>query len=175
MGGFAGADMGEIPDDLLQQRLSTQMMQPEVDPIQAYKQSQEQFGVAQQMAQARQQDLDLSGRMIKLLDPQVPKPAREFLYKELSRSMGADPKGQTSAEIGKMLLSMDPGSLDNLRRNFAEQLPNAKPGEINAKIQAILQGKVSGMQLMDLAAAKGPAQPPAEGGAPAGAVAGSGV
>lgn len=157
------------PDDILQGPEAQVPQMPQVqgaqDPQRFFQEQQAKAAELQQKAadnKAQQEDLMLGQRLVKLFDPNVPKPARDFLYKEMSRQMGVDPKGGHSQELGKMLLGLDPESMDSLRRNFAEKIPNAKPGEITGLIKGIMTGKVDGMALVQLASSPGGGQ--AEGG-----------
>ena len=138
---------------------------PQADEVaRIWKQNQEELAQKQAQLQTRQEDHTLAERMAKLMDPNVPKPARKFLYEELSRASGVDPKGETSRSVGAMLLALDPEALEGLNRNFAGKLADAKPGEIKQLIQSVLTGKMSGMELLKVAGP--PATAPA---APAGA------
>jgi len=145
------------PEDLPLQQQGAQLPGA-VDPQQFYQQHQERTAQLQQQAQqnqVQQQDMALGQRMVKLFDPNVPKPAKEFLYREMSRQMGVDPKGQTSSELGKMLLSLDPQSQDSLRRNLVTKISAAKPGEVQGLIKGIMTGQVDGMSLIQLASDTG--------------------
>lgn len=148
------------PDDILQgpETPGQPQVQGAQDPQQFFQEQQAKAAELQQKAadnKTQQEDLMLGQRLVKLFDPNVPKPAREFLYKEMSRQMGVDPKGGHSTELGKMLLGLDPESMDVLRRNFAEKLPRSKPGEITQLIKGIMTGKVDGMALVQLASSGG--------------------
>lgn len=118
---------------------------------QIWQQNQEELKRRQAEAETRKQDLMLAERMATLMNPNVPKPARKFIYDELSKSSGVDPKGDTSKSVGTMLLALDPEALEGLNRNFAAKLKDAKPGEIKQLIQSVLTGKMSGMELLKVA------------------------
>ena len=147
---------GPLPQPPQQVPLSPQA----ADVAKQYQQNQEEFKSRQAEIEVRKQDMVLAERMTKLMDPRVPKPARQFLYDELSRASGVDPKGETSRSVGKMLLGLDPEALEGLNRNFAAKLKDAKPGEIKQLIQSVLTGQMSGMELLKVAQA-GPAAQPA--------------
>lgn len=112
-------------------------------------------GLKEQQAEVelRKGDLMLGERMLTMFDPAVPKSARQFLYKELSGAVGVDPKGETSKNVGTMIMGLDPETMENLRRNFAAKLPNAKPGEITQLIKSALTGQADGISLLKLASA----------------------
>jgi len=117
----------------------------------AYQQSQQEIQQAQSVAATREEDLNVAQYMTKMLDPTVPKAARQFLFRELSTRMGVDPKGETSQNFGKMLLGLEPEALERLNRGYADRIKNATPGQIKQMTQAVLQGDVSGIELMKMA------------------------
>jgi len=158
-GGFSGGYQPQEPQARLPQPPEQVPLSPQAaDVAQQYQQNQEEFKRRQAEIESRKQDLVLAERMSKLMDPRVPKPARQFLYDELSRTSGVDPKGETSRSVGKMLMGLDPEALEGLGRNFAAKLKDAKPGEIKQLIQSVLTGQMSGMELLKVAQA-GPAAP----------------
>lgn len=156
MGGYAFDPEGFASQQEPQARLPQPPEQVPQSPqaaevAQIWQQNQAELKQRQAEAETRKQDLMLAERMAKLMDPNVPKPARKFLYEELSKSSGVDPKGDTSKSVGTMLLALDPEALEGLNRNFAAKLKDAKPGEIKQLIQSVLTGKMSGMELLKVA------------------------
>jgi hypothetical protein len=91
----------------------------------------------------RKGDLDIAGRMMKILDSRVPKPARQFLATELAKHVGVDPKSDQVKNVNQMLTSLDPDSLAGLRSTFAGQLQSSSPGQITDTVSGVLSGKVS--------------------------------
>jgi len=165
MGGFQfdpeGFAASQEPQARLPQPPEQVPLSPQAaDVAQQYQANQEDFKRRQADIESRKQDLKLAERMSYMMDPNVPKPARKFLYEELSRTSGVDPKGETSKSVGTMLLGLDPEALEGLNRNFAAKLKDAKPGEIKQLIQSVLTGQMSGMELLKVAQA-GPAAPSA--------------
>ena len=165
MGGFQFDPEGYASQQEPQARLPQPPEQvpqsPQVAEVaQIWKQNQAELKRQQAEADSRKQDLVLAERMAKLMDPNVPKPARKFLYDEMSRASGVDPKGETSKSVGTMLLALDPEALEGLNRNFAAKLKDAKPGEIKQLVQSVLTGQMSGMELLKVAQ-PAPAAPPA--------------
>jgi hypothetical protein len=129
------------------------LMVPNVEQYAAFRANQQkayaqhqayakQLEAKQGMLQKREGDLDIADRMLKILDSRLPKPARQFLAKELAAHVGADPKSSQVKDISAMLTSLDPDSLQVMRSNFAQQLDGAPPGKIQEMIQATLSGKV---------------------------------
>jgi hypothetical protein len=106
---------------------------------QAYSQQLEQ---KQQVVQQRKGDLDIAAKLLQILDSRVPKPARQFLSKELAQHVGADPKSEQVKGVTQMLTGLDPDSLQGLRSTFASQLDKAPPGEITNTVHGILTGQV---------------------------------
>lgn len=98
--------------------------------------------------QARQADLQLGERLLQVLDPRLPKQARQFLFKELSRQIGVDPKGERSKEIGGMLTSLDPQVSEQVRRSISQQIQSAEPGQVTEMTRGILTGQVPVTQLV---------------------------
>lgn len=98
--------------------------------------------------QARQADIQLGERLMQVLDPRLPRQARQFLFKELSRQIGIDPKGERSRELGSMLTGMEPEVLEGLRRNIADRVQSAQPGEVMQLTRGVFTGQVPITQLM---------------------------
>lgn len=96
----------------------------------------------QQQLEVRKGDVDIAGRLMKILDSRLPKPARQFLAKELAQHVGADPKTEQVKGVSQMLTSMDPDSLQGLRSGLAANLDGAEPGQIAQTVQGILTGKM---------------------------------
>lgn len=117
-----------------------------------------------QSLQSRQADLQTVERLMQVLDPRLPKSARQFLYRELSSSLGIDPKGQRSKELGQMLTSLEPEVSEGIRRQLVEQSRTAQPGQVQQMARGILTGEVPVTQLVNMMPR---VQPGAEG-APAG-------
>jgi len=162
---FDDLSYGQIPPDILQQQLQDRQGDlpmptpsfpggPSGSPEAFYQQEQEK---AQALKDAHQygiqkgDDLELGQRLVQMFDPNVPKPVRQFIYKEMSRQMGVDPAGQTSKEVGQMLMGLDPEAMDNMRRAIAAKIPDAKPGEVSQLVKGVLTGQVNGMQMIGLA------------------------
>lgn len=89
----------------------------------------------------READVQLSDRLLKVMDPRVPKPARDFLFRELSQTLGIDPAGQRSKDIGKMLTSLAPDELETLQQSFVDRMASAKPGELTKMMRGLLSGQ----------------------------------
>ena len=109
-----------------------------------------------QTLQARQADIQIGERMMQLLDPRIPRPARQFLFRELSRQIGVDPKGEQAKEIGAMVTALDPQTLESLRRSVATRVQSARPGEITEFARGVLTGQVPITELMTPASGASP-------------------
>jgi hypothetical protein len=131
--------------------IQPQLPDPRQQQAEMLARQQEAINAQKAQAEARKGDLDMSEHMVHLLDPNIPKPARQFLYKEPSSRLGVDPKGDTSKNVGQMLLGLDPEAMEGIRRNFASKIETAKPGEITQMMKGILTGDMSGLDLIKIA------------------------
>lgn len=93
-------------------------------------------------AQSRGADLGLVERLDTMLNPQVPKAARSFLYREMSRSLGLDPSGATTKEVGSMLTSLDPQGAASIRALMIEKSKTSDPGSMQQLVRGIMSGQV---------------------------------
>lgn len=127
---------------------------------------------------AKKGDVDIAGKLMKVLDSRLPKPARQFLAQELAKHVGADPKSEQAKGVTSMLTSLDPGALQNMRAGLAGQLDQAEPGQISQMAQGILTGKIPMDQFIDqmgpalYAGSQGGEEPGGGGGSPEPQVAG---
>jgi hypothetical protein len=133
---------------------------PTLDEYAAFKEKRGQFMQAQQkkgaelqskaqQSQMRSADLDLAGRLYKILDSRLAKPARKFLNKELAKHVGVDPKSEQFRELDNMITSLDPDTLQTLRTGFSQQLEGAQPGQITDTIRGIMTGQVPMNEFID--------------------------
>lgn len=101
-------------------------------------------GLQQQQDQVnlRSQDLDISERLMAVLDTSLPKFARGHLFRELSNRLGIDPRGETSKELARTLVSLDPDSAQGIKSMFVGQLSSAAPGTVSQFATSILRGEV---------------------------------
>lgn len=107
--------------------------------------------------QARSQDLAIADRLLKITDSRLPKAARQFLIKGLTRELGIDPRSETSRDIARLVTSLDPDSLGALRRSVASQSDTAQPGALTEMARGILSGQVPVEQVITSVAAGPPA------------------
>lgn len=119
-----------------------QFKQAQAKAMQQHKAYAAELEQRQQTVQTRQGDLDIAGRLMKVLDSRLPKPARQFLAQELTKHVGADPKSEQAKGVANMLTSLDPDSLQGLRTGLAQNLEHAQPGQIAETVNGILTGKV---------------------------------
>ena len=104
----------------------------------------------QQASQQRTADLGLVDRLDTMLNPEVPKSARHFLFREMSRSLSIDPKGEQTKEIGAMLTGLDPEASSTLRSLLSDQSKQAQPGALQELVRGILTGAVPMHQLVQM-------------------------
>ncbi len=90
----------------------------------------------------KQGDLDVAGRVLKVLDSNVPKSARQFLNTQLAQSLGVGAKSEQFKGANSMVMGLDPGSLMNLRSQFAQQIEGAPPGRITDMTKGLMTGQL---------------------------------
>lgn len=90
----------------------------------------------------RQGDIAITQRFFQILDPNVPKNARGFLFNETARQLGLDPRGESTSEIGKLLSGLDPQSAQALRQMLVQEQERAGPGAMRKLYSGILSGQV---------------------------------
>lgn len=134
-----GGDTGPI---LPQSERYEQFKKQQASVLQQHQQYSAQLEQKQQQVDARKGDLDIAGRLMKVLDSKLPKSARQFLSKELAQHVGADPKSQQYKDVSTMLMGLDPDSLQGLRSGFAANLDSTAPGEISKTVEGIMTGKI---------------------------------
>lgn len=113
-----------------------------------------------QMLAARGQDLQLANNLVRSLDPSMPKGFRQLGLRQVSQMLGIDPKGDRSKELINTLSSLDPQSLEGMRRGIVSATDEMQPGQLTEITRGILTGQVPPDQLLQLAsAATGPPAP----------------
>lgn len=128
-------------------------MHPKMAEYQALKQKQaaamqqhQQFSQVlqkrQQDNEARQGDLDIAGRIMKVLDSRIPKSARQFLNTQLATHMGVDPKNEAFKRTNAMLLGLDPQSAQMLKTQFGQSIEGAAPGQISEMTRGLMTGQL---------------------------------
>ena len=102
------------------------------------------MGLREKQAQVdiRKTDLDVAGRVLKVLSPTIPKSARQFLNSQLAGYLGVDPKSQQFKDMNAMVMGLDPGSLQNLSTAFSQQVSSAQPGQIAEITKGLMTGQV---------------------------------
>lgn len=96
----------------------------------------------------RQGDLAITQRFFQILDPNVPKNARGFLYNETARALGLDPRAQNTSEVGKLLSGLDPQSSQAIRQMLVQEQERAGPGAMRKLYAGILSGQVPVSELL---------------------------
>lgn len=96
----------------------------------------------QQQNQARQGDLDVASRIMKVLDSRIPKSARQFLNTQLATHMGVDPKNEAFKQTNSMLLGLDPMSAQMLKTQFGQVIQDAEPGQIADMTRGLMTGQL---------------------------------
>ncbi len=168
-------------DVFRQQSVSEEFTQPQtpagsglMDSLQAYKQQQAEslaqhrdYGQRlQQVSDATQQrgsDLHLVERLFTILDDRVPKGTKQFLYREMARTLGMDPKSGVTGEVGQMLAGLDPQSAQVMRGLIAQQMKDADPGMVQQLVKGIMSGTVPMHQVTRMAGAAAAQQQAAQG------------
>jgi len=133
---------GQIPAMIPNVDQYARFKQAQEQAMQAHKQYAQQLDQKQNLLQQRGADLNVADRLLKLLDSRLPKPARQFLAKELAQHVGVDPKSENAKGVSQMLTSLDPDSLQQLRSTFASSLSQASPGQIQDTVKGVLTGQV---------------------------------
>lgn len=104
----------------------------------------------QDTVQTRMGDNQIADRLSKVLDSNIPKPARDFLYRELSAHLGIDPKSERSQQVGKLLTALEPDALMGLRRQVVQAATSGDPGQLTQLATGILKGDVDGNSLVGM-------------------------
>lgn len=110
--------------------------------LQQHQQYAQQLQDQQAKAQMRGGDLDVASKVMKLLSPTIPKPARQFLGVQLAQHVGVDPKSAGFKGLNTMIGSLDPDSLQQLSTAFSQQLEGAEPGQIIDMTRGLMTGQV---------------------------------
>lgn len=132
---------GQVPpDDIIEQM--AKVREEQARSLQEHMQYRQGLEQKQQEVQLRGGDLDVSERLMRVLDTTLPKPFREFEFRGLSRHLGIDPKGDNYKELSKVILGLDPDSSAAVREAFTARIADAPPGQISEFARGILQGKV---------------------------------
>lgn len=103
----------------------------------------------QDKLESRKGDLDIADRVMKSLDSNIPKSARQFLLSQTAGHLGIDPKAGGFKNSMTMILGLDPDSAAALRGQFSSQLEGAEPGQITEMTKAVLSGSFPINQLLD--------------------------
>lgn len=117
------------------------------EAVQEYRAGQQELQQKQLEIQQKDADLKVMGAWEKILDPTKPKAMRSFMFKQLSSSLGINPKSQQYKDFEKMLSGMDDDGLAGIREALFVMLPEATPGQVTALSQAIISGQ---MQMKDV-------------------------
>lgn len=126
-----------------------QFKQQQAAFLQQHQQVAAQLQDKQAKVAARGADLDIAGRLYKILDNRVTKSARQFLTKELAQHVGADPKSQQFKDVSTMLGGLDPDTMQQLRSSFGANLESMQPGEIAQTVRGIMTGEVPMNDFLD--------------------------
>lgn len=117
--------------------------------MQAHQAYSEKLKQKEDQARARGGDLDLAGRLFKILDSRVPKPARQFLTREMAQFVGVDPKSESFKGVSQVLTSLDPDSLKSMSSGLAGQLKGIPPGQVTEIVKGVMTGQVGLDQLLN--------------------------
>lgn len=136
------------PIDEQQVNEFAQLRMTQQQTLQQHQEYGQQLQQAEQGVQQRQQDIAATGQFFRLLDTNLPRNARQFMFNESARALGVDPKAETAAEVGKLLTSLDPQSAQAVRVALAAEQERAGPGAMRQLYTGILRGQVPISELM---------------------------
>lgn len=117
--------------------------------LQKHQQYSDMLKQKQHQVDQRKGDLDLAGRLFKVLDSRVPKPARQFLTREIAQHVGVDPKSENFRGVQQVLTSLDPDSLQAMKSSLAGQLKDIPPGEVTQLVKGVMTGELGLNDLLD--------------------------
>ncbi len=117
--------------------------------IQKHQAFSQQLQQKQDQVNQRKGDLDLAGRLFKVLDSRVPKPARAFLTREIAQHVGVDPKSEQFKGIQQVLTSLDPDSMQAMKASLGGQLQDIPPGQVTQLVRGVMTGEVGLNELLD--------------------------
>lgn len=141
---LAGSPYGDLSKD--PSRPGVEQYSQQQKAQQAVLMQHKQFAQALQQKQAdvqmRQGDLTIAQRLMRALDPSIPKPARQFLMVELAKYLGIDPKSENFKGVSGMIQALDPDSLQLLRTMFSRQVEGSQPGQVIDMARGIMSGQV---------------------------------
>ena len=120
----------------------SQLKQQQQAALAQHKKYAEGLQEKQAQAQMRGADLDVASRVMKLLNPTIPKSARNFLGVQLAQHVGVDPKSAGFKGLNSMLVGLDPDALQQLNSAFSQQLEGAEPGQIIEMTKGLMTGEV---------------------------------
>ena len=141
------AQQRQIQQDQFNQGM--QFKRDQATQLQEYRQGQQELQQKQLELQKRTADVQVSGALMKVFDPSVPKPARGFLFGQIAKNLGIDPKSQEFKDTQKAFMAFDDGAMDSMRKSLATMMPDAQPGEITAFAQSIISGNMTLPQLTE--------------------------
>jgi hypothetical protein len=125
------------------------LRQQQQQALAAHKKYAEGLQQKQADVEIRKTDLDVAGKVLKVLSPTLPKPARQFLNTQLASYLGVNPKDEAFKSMNAMVMGLDPNSLQALSTTFSQQIEGASPGQIVEMTKGIMTGQVPIDQLLD--------------------------
>lgn len=120
----------------------SQLQKRQQEVLQQHAQFSQGLQQRQAETQMRQGDLTIAQRLMRALDPTIPKPARQFLMVELAKYLGVDPKSENFKGVAGMIQALDPDSLQMLRTMFSQQVEGSQPGQIIDMARGIMSGQL---------------------------------
>jgi len=102
----------------------------------------------QQQVSMKMDDLSIADRLLKILDPNVNKAARQFLLRELAQTVGVDPKNDNFKAVAQMVGGLDPNTLGGVKGVIMDNLKSADPGQVSQLAKGLLSGTVPLNDLM---------------------------
>jgi hypothetical protein len=141
--------MNQPPADIIDQMASVREEQARA--LQEHMKFRATLEQKKQETELRGGDLDVSERLLRVLDTTLPKPYRDFEFRGLSRHLGIDPNGDMHKELAKVVTGLDPDSSASIREAFVARIADATPGQVTEFTRGILQGKVPLSELAGMA------------------------
>lgn len=92
--------------------------------------------------QQREADLKVTDSLLKLTDPTIPKVARQYLAKEMARSLGIDTKSEQFKDVQSLVTGLDPDALTTVSEGLMAAIPDMAPGQATAMAKAVVSGQI---------------------------------
>ena len=103
---------------------------------------------AQEHVDLRAADLGIAEKAMGVFDTANSSPARrQFVFKQLVRQLGADPKSETVKDLWQLVRGLSPDESMAVRSNIGSQLSSAGPGQIAGAFRSVIRGELDPLEL----------------------------